>query len=278
MSDATLTGAVPGIPGASYRTASLPGALQNAIFINPWTQVADGKVLLHVPGVARYMMEGGVSISIHAEKDADPSSVDLFLKGPARGYLIHQRGEVPLEAATVIAPNGAAVALSSLSGMGNSTLAAELCRRGWRLVADGITRITFTAGRMLAWPSHDKVILWRSACESFGMDLKSLQQVRPGMEKYYVPMPAARGSAPLRTVVRLVRGETVARIETLAKGEILPSLQRWQYRWPQIEPLLAGHISPTIARMAEACQVVNITGAREKSPFELADIVTRVVQ
>jgi hypothetical protein len=275
MTDALFSGAVPGIPGAFYKPATLPDTLPDAVFINPWTQVASGKVLLEVPGVARYLTERTTGILVHAEKDADPRSVAFFLNGPARGFLIHQRGDAPLEASTVVSPGGAAVAFSASSGLGTSTLAVELCRRGWLLVADGITRVSLTAGRVLAWPSHDKVVLWRSACQSFGIDADTLQPIRSGMEKYYAPMPAARGSAPLRAVVRLVRGGGAASIVPVEKSEIVPSLRRWQYRWAQIEPFLDGHINPPVARMAENCQVLIMNGARDVSPFELADLVTR---
>jgi hypothetical protein len=278
MTRLDISGPVPGILGAYYRVAELPAALPDAILINPWTEVGGGKVLMRIPGVARYLIEGGADIAIDPEDTADFESVRHFLHGPARGYLIHQRGEVPLEAATVVSPGGSAVAISSTSGLGKSTLAAALCARGWKLVADGITRITLTAGRVLCWSSDDDADLWRNACISFGIDADALKQVRRGLEKYHAPMPAHRGPSPLRAVVRLVRGESVARMDALAREQIARSLQQWQFRWQQIAPLLpADEVNQAIIRIADICPVWNLSGAKEVSPFELADLVARSV-
>ena len=278
MTDTELSGAVPGILGATYRSADVPPSLPNPALFNPWTEADGARILMKIPHVARYLIEDGNKISIQPDPGADPRSVKLFLHVAARGYLIHQRFETPLNAVTVIAPNGAAVALSATSGLGKSTLAAELCRRGWLLVADSITRLTLTAGRVLAWPSDDKVVLWRSACESFGMDIASLEPIREGMEKFYVPMPSANGPVPLKAVVRIQRGSKIAQIDELSKEEAAASLPEWLFRWHQFTPFPpASQIHGTVQRIAQSCRVAHLSGAREVAPFELADLVARMV-
>src|ERR1700691_2451000 len=124
----SYAGTVPGVLGATIRDSlQLPERLQGAKRIDPWTDVLPGLVLFKVPGVARYLVADGATIDVQPDADADRNSVELFLHGSARGSLIHQRGELALEAASVLSPVGAAIALSSYSAIGKSTLAAELC-------------------------------------------------------------------------------------------------------------------------------------------------------
>jgi hypothetical protein len=272
----TFAGAVPGVLGAAIReVADLPEHLSNGRSVDPWTEGAPGSLLFTVPGIARYLVENGTSISVAPAPGADPRAVELFLHGPARGSLIHQRGELALEAATVVAPNGVAIAISGASGAGKSTIAAELCRRGWLLLADDITRVTWTRGRALAWPSHDAFKLWRNVCTEFGIDTQDLPRVREGMEKFFVTMTAATSPTVLRAVVRLQL------ISGLKMGDVRPgreaaALSECVFRWRQIEALRQRdnheHLSQQITKV---CRIQVLTGARDAPVEALADQIAK---
>jgi hypothetical protein len=270
----SFAGPVPGVLGAAIRdAASLPAHLSKAARVDPWTEAAPGALLFEVPGIARYLVENGTAINVAAEAGADPAAVTLFLHGSARGSLIHQRGELPLEATTVVAPNGNAIALSSFSGLGKSTVAATLCRRGWTLLADDITRVTWSRGRALAWPSHDSLKLWRDACEQLGVDTAQLSPARRGMEKFHVKMPAATAPAVLKAVIRLQRDNFVKLGDVRASA---PALSECTFRWRQIAPLgqQVAH-EELVRQIAGVCSVLALTGAREFALDTLADEIVK---
>jgi hypothetical protein len=274
----SYAGSVPGVLGATIRDSShLPERLQGAKRIDPWTDVLPGLVLFNVPGVARYLVADGATIDVQPAAGADRNSVELFLHGSARGSLIHQRGELALEAATVLSPGGAAIALSSYSAIGKSTVAAELCRRGWSLVADDITRVTWTGGRVMAWPSHDALKLWRDACVRFGTTIEDLPRTREGMEKFYVKMPSASSPATLKAVIRLYVGQQ-PRMRDVPVAHCAALLSECTFRRRQIAALKqqTGH-EQMLRIVASACRVMALNGARDVPSEVLADHIVRAV-
>ena len=272
----TFSGPVAGVLGASFRDVpQLPKSLPNALWLDPWTEANREAWMFAVPGVARYLIKNGVIIEVEAEPDADPSSIALFLQGAARGFLIHQRGELPLEAVTVAAPLGGAVAIAGYSGCGKSTLAAELCRRGWRLIAEDITRVTASAGRALAWPSHDSVKLWRDACETLGISRDQLPRVRSGMEKFYVKMPVMSRPTPLRSIIRLDGRPAMEWIEIPANQNPALLLQ-CTFRRLQMETLgRETDMELVVGQIAGSVRGVILGGAREQPVHVLADQIVR---
>jgi len=274
----SFAGMVPGVLGATIRDASrLPEHLPNATRVDPWTEATPETLLFTVPGIARYLVENGTTITVEPAPDAPRNAVELFLHGSARGTLIHQRGELPLEATTLVAPNGGAVALSGFSGSGKSTIAAELCRRGWSLISDDITRVTWARGRALAWPSHDALKLWKDACNSLEINTEALPRVREGLEKFQVKMPAASAPTVLRAVIRLQIVKYLRMVPLPADRGAL-TISESTFRWRQIAALRRQKDHETIVQQtARLCRVMILNGAREYSAAILADHIARAV-
>jgi hypothetical protein len=273
-----FSGAVPGILDATYRDEpQMPPNLPNAMRIDPWTEATSKRLLFAVPGIARYLVENGTTIGVEAAPDAARNAVELFLHGSARGFLIHQRGELALEAAALVTPTGRAVAISGSSGTGKSTLAAELCRRGWSLISDDITRVTWTRGRALAWPSHDAVKLWLDACERLQIDVRPLSRTRTGIEKFYVKMPAASAPTVLQTVVRLQFSSVFNSVE-IPTAQATAVLSDCSFRRRHIPALgrEADH-EGLLRQVAGVCRVVVLAGARGVPTEAFADQIARVV-
>jgi hypothetical protein len=273
-----FSGPLPGVLGATFHSETqLPAQLPNSKRLGPWAEVTPTRMLFTVPRVARYLVENGTTISIEAAPDAARSAVELFLHGSARGFLIHQRGEFALEAATLAAPNGRAVAISGTSGTGKSALAAELCRRGWSLIADDITRVTWTRGRPLAWPSHDAVKLWRDSCEGLGVDVTALQPIREGIDKFFVKMPAANAPVVLQTVIRLEFAGNVV-LSEIASAQAMPALLDCSFR-PRFIPAFTPQrdFEGNLRQVADACRVFALWGARGKPCEELADQILQAM-
>ena len=61
----------------------------------------DGALLLTVPDVGRYRIEGGHEIIVDPNTGVPERNVRLYLLGSAFGALLHQRGLLPLHANAV---------------------------------------------------------------------------------------------------------------------------------------------------------------------------------
>lgn len=269
-----LDGDVPGIPGAVVREVdSLPAHLEGGSKIGPCTEAMPGSLLFEVPGIARYLVRDGKTIDVCVRAGADRTAAALFAQTSARATLIHQRGELPLLAATVVSPGGRRIALAGPSSHGKSFLAAELCRRGWQLLADDITRITCTGSVAVAWPAGSKLKLWRDACETLGIEVSGLVPVRRDIGKYFYPVQASTAPSALAAIVRL----RVSASQGITPFE--PGLARFVVsdsaaRYNQIDPLgVRAEHDGIVARVCDATKVVALEGARAVGIREMAEFV-----
>jgi hypothetical protein len=275
----TLDGPVPGLPGATIREVdTLPDHLPGGVRIGPWTEAMPGALLFEVPGIARYLIRDGQTIEVAIGENADRGAAELFLHTSARGTLIHQRGELALNAVTLMAPNWKCVAICAPSGFGKSTLAAVLCRGGWMLVADNITRVTWNGTMPVAWPDDCRLKLWRDACEAMKFDVAKLKRVRGRMEKYYTPAPSAATPARLSVLVLLRLAERAA-ARPLNPTERQFCLAENTFRPRQIDALAVRPAHSRIVKeVAESCQGLCLEGGRRARLVEVARQITEAIR
>jgi hypothetical protein len=271
-------GPVAGIPDAIVRAVDkLPDHLPGAERAGMYAEAKPGQLLQRMPGIASYLARDGATIDVAAEQGADAGAVDLFLNGTARAALIHQRGELPLHAATLVPPRGnGAVAFCGPSGIGKSTLAAELSRRGWLLIADDTTRLTFDGTQAIAWRGRGTIKLWRDACQNLGRSTAGLERVREGMEKFFVPVPSARETTALAMVLELT--STTSGVTPVFGIQRIALLSEHTVRPRQIKPLgqLVHHLR-IVAQIAQATGIFHLGGARRDMVSALADRITDAV-
>ena len=269
----TVPEPVPGIPGAEMRQVDwLPDTLPGGAPAGTRMTAKPGQLLLIQPGVGTFLARDGAVIEFAPEADADTGAIDLILHGTARGALIHQRGELPLHAATLVPPGGTrAVAICGRSGAGKSTLGAELSRRGWMLVADDTTRVTWNGDHPLAWPSRDSIKLWKDACEAAGLDTTALTPVMRDYAKFYVQVSSHQQPVRLGTIIELAGEDLEA---TLSAGDKMALVSRHTYRPAHIQPLgvQREHVR-IVAQTASACAMLRLPGDRSLTVAELADRV-----
>lgn len=274
----SLDGPVPGIPGAIVReSASLPEHLANGGTIGPFTEAAPQELLFEVPGIARFLVRQGTKVDVEVAANSDRAAVRLFLDSSVRGALIHQRGELPLEAATMVTTSGSAVAICGSSGTGKSTLAAALSRRKWLLLSEGVTRVTWNGTTALAWPGEQRLHLWHDACEALGQNPDALERVRANLEKYYLPVETSAVFAPLEFVIRL----RVAPISAVAE---VPATQRADflaactYRPRHMVAMgLADAHARIVSIVSRDVRAFVLEGARECAIEELANQLCQAV-
>ncbi len=271
-----LQGPVPGMPGATIRrVANLPTELPDGKPAGSFAQAKPGHLLSVLPGVGAFSARDGTLIEFAHADDADQGALALHLGGTARGALIHQRGELPLHAATLVPPGGeTALAICGASGAGKSTLAAELCRRGWALVADDTTRVTWDGTHPVAWPSRDTIKLWKDACDAAGLDIADLRRVMNGLDKFYVRVAARDKPVRLGTIVEL---SPSGGADSLSAGDKMALVSRNTYRPAQILPLgiQRQHVR-IVAQTAAACALFRFPGDQTMSVSALADMVERL--
>jgi hypothetical protein len=188
-------------PDITVRLQSAPRTLAGGVAGGPNWEIAGEQVLLHVPRVARFLIEGGRHIGVELEPGASPREASVFVLGVSFGILLHQRGAMVLHGAAV-AKGGRALAICGASGEGKSTLATALCRAGFDFVADDICAVSLDdAGRPLVWPDGRQLKLWREAIERLGVAARQGAAVRDGIEKYFIGAPATALAAPRLTAV-----------------------------------------------------------------------------
>jgi hypothetical protein len=204
-------------PEVMIRRGIVPSALDDAGASGPTWQMTDRRLLLSIPGIARFLLTAGEHILVEPESDARLGDIPVFLVGTALGLLLHQRGSVVLHASAVEA-DGKAILFCGPSGAGKSTLAAALADRGYPLLADDLCVLSIDErGVPLAHPDGGRLKLWARAVEALGAGERRGAPVRSMLGKYYVEPPAVAGG-PL----------PVARIYQLreARGPVAPGIER----------------------------------------------------
>lgn len=173
------------VPDVVISFGAAPRSLNNVIASGPIWQTDGNAFLLHVPETASYLIANGETIIVDPLPGIEPSDLNVYLFGTAIGVLLHQRGILPLHASSVEV-NGKAFAFAGISGAGKSTLIAHLHRRGYRVLSDDITAVTFSARKQaLVQPGFPRVKLWADALEHIEHDPEELIRDHSGLDKYH---------------------------------------------------------------------------------------------
>ena len=95
---------------------------------------------LSYPVMGRFTVHGGNELIVPSVREATAKSIAAIVIGTALAHLCHQRGLVPLHAATVLR-NGRAIALAGSWGIGKSTLLDAFVRAGHRFMSDDLCAV-----------------------------------------------------------------------------------------------------------------------------------------
>jgi len=252
-----------GIEGIVARhVAALPDRIEGAVAVGPYSSARPGLLLRVVPGTGRFLARDGTSLEYWLEEGADPAAGEALLQGGILGALIHQRGELPLHATTLVAPGGAfALALAGASGAGKSTTAFALVRRGWTMLSDDLTRVTVDGGQPAAWPGRARLRLLADACDRFGIDARALRPAPNWPGKYLVDMTRWERPAPLAAMVVIDRSEGPLRAGRQRGGTAMRALADQTYRPHYIAALgCAQRHFELVAATAGYAKIFEVTG------------------
>lgn len=181
------------------------------------------------------LIRDGKSIEFEANPEQDAIAA-LHILGSCTGALLFQRGLIPLHGNTTTSNKGVAMFVGRI-GAGKSATTMAMLRRGHRLVADDISAVSIEAGKRAAGPSvvpgFPRLKLWRASLDHFGCDPDEFQHLRPGLDKFHVPVSGrfCDEPQPLRAIYILQPGETPeVRIRTLAGLAKLEALRPHLYK------------------------------------------------
>jgi hypothetical protein len=242
----------PGETDIAIRFGAVPERFDDPILTTPTLQLnADGVALYRIRNVAAYLIENGRSITIAPELPRDAPDIRLFLLGSVVGLLCHQRGVLPIHAASVEI-DGAAVAFAGCSGAGKSTLAAAFRRRGFRLLADDVTPMSLETMRFL--PGLRRIRLWADSARAAEWPTDRLERCRAGLEKFSQAFDDGFITAPLAPQAlfhlgRLHDADGGIMIDRLHGLDAVKRLSRQVYRWQTF----AGSVGKPVA-MSRAAQ------------------------
>ena len=239
-------------------------------------EISPGTFLMHVPGLAEYLVTAGRDIVIE-RCGGSAHDVITFLTGTVLAALLQQRGLVTFHAAAVATGTGA-VLFAAKSGMGKSSLLAALSERGYLMLSDDVTAVEVgAAGKPGALSAFPRTRLWADALDALGWRDRPRERVPEGPEKYQVPVerfcPAPQ---PLRAVYSLThKTQPHVGIERVLPGQLFEQLHKFIYRHRILRGLgkQALHFR-TLAAMANSVPVFRVI--RPVYPFLLDALADRI--
>jgi hypothetical protein len=228
------------------------------------------------------LVRDGKSIQFEANSAQDAVAA-LHILGSCTGALLFQRGLVPLHGNTTFSPHGAAMFVGKI-GAGKSATTMAMLRRGHRLVADDISAVSFESARRAAapvvMPGFPRLKLWRASLDYFGCDPAEFQHLRPGLDKFHVPVGDRFCDQPqtLRAIYILQPGDAPGvRVRTLSGLAKLEALRPHLYklRFPDaihnFPPLMG-----KLCRLVDTVKVSIVERPREGNTIEaVADAIER---
>jgi hypothetical protein len=173
-------------------------------------QSSASRVHLFWQGVGELLIEEGSRILITPDPSAVEDALRLFVLNAGLGVLLHQRGLLVLHGSGVVVGDHV-VGLLGRKGWGKSTTAMALRQRGHSVISDELLVIRCQADgppSVLSGPATMK--LWSDALSSIGSDVRGLDRVRPGVDKYFVNTSTITGEFPLSTLFLLGVGDTLS--------------------------------------------------------------------
>ena len=176
-----------------YRDTVSEYGLTDGKKLGPFLQTTPDQLWLTVPDVARFLIRRGREIIYHPLSNADEDSIRVFMLGSCIGALLFQRGFLVLHGNAFEVEDGCVICVGQ-SGAGKSTLAAEMMRRGYRIISDDVCPLD-AAGNAI--PGMPRIKLWQDSADKLGIDTSGLRRIRPWLEKFNYPLHEQYCNTPL---------------------------------------------------------------------------------
>lgn len=226
-----------------------------------WFSANARQALLHLPGVASFLVEDGRSVAVWRPPGHDAAFCRLVLDGTVLGLLLAQRGRFALHANAVDTGTGSAVLIAGDRGAGKSTTTVQLKTMGYTVLADDICPLEVCGDEVRLHPTGRSLRLGADSVKTLGVD-PGEGNWEPATDKFLFPVPLPLRSAPpvVSTVVILVRGQAVKDPEAAPADGLLKlrHLQSHLYRAEFLRTVFAAQAFAWAAALAERLSVVTL--------------------
>lgn len=215
-------------------------------------QCNDAEFLFEITEAGRFLIRQAKEICVEHKPGATDDDVRPFLLGTALGVLFHQRGMVPLHAATIDVAGGC-VAFVGSSGAGKSTLAGALADRGFPVISDDVCYLDFSDRESVkAWPGVRRLRLWEDAIAALSLNGAGAVRELGGYNKFLVPLREISDPVGPRRLLRVYQLEDGQEAISQIRGAaVLETLLHNVYRLEYAEYMgLKPAIFQLCARMA----------------------------
>ncbi|AOZ92689.1 aldolase [Paenibacillus crassostreae] len=195
--------------------------------------VTEDLIMFMIPNLAIFAVEGGTTITISSEKDANEDKLRLYVLGSCMGAILLQRKILPLHGSAVVIDHKAYAFIGD-SGHGKSTLASAFIQRGFQLLTDDVIAVTLDQHNIpYVTPAYPQQKLWQESLDTFGMNSDQFRPVFDRETKYAIPVTShfSIDPLPLAGVFELIKMDcSQPEIRAIEKLERLPLLYRHTYR------------------------------------------------
>lgn len=244
LPEASGTAAEPtdnGNPDVIIRQGKVPPEIADFVAMADTYEVGQHTILLTVPGVARFLMDAGKSITVELSKNAETQVVRTYLLGMALGAILHQRGLLVLHG-SAIDYHGSCIGFLGQSGAGKSTMATLLSSHGHLILSDDVLVIRpGVDGRPQVSPGLPTLKMWPDIADQL-MASKAPAFQKPSLTKRRIHIPSAFATkpVPLRAlyVLRwLLPQSAAAEIDAVNIFDGVAELRKNSFRGELISPL-----------------------------------------
>ena len=191
-----LAGVIGGTADVSIKCGDVPNKVDSPLEITHYYQAGNDEFLFRIDRIATFYVAKGKQIIVKTCSSANPSLVRLYLLGTVMGILLMQRGNLPIHGSTVDI-NDCGVIFTGISGVGKSTMAFALHKRGYKLLADDVSVLTCNQGKFQVQPGYPLQKIWPDSAAMLGIDITAYNRVVEGRDKCVVPVVERFNRCPL---------------------------------------------------------------------------------
>lgn len=199
LSDMPLVQLLPGIDPALEtitinRVEAFAGRPNDAPQVGSCAKAAANYLSVTVEGIVDFEVHDGTTLLYRPYDGIELECLQVFLMGSGLGALLMQRGLLVLHG-NAVEIDGTCVLCVGPSGIGKSTAAAGLLRRGFQVISDDVCAIN-AQGQVIPGIPHIK--LWQEAADALNVNTTGLSRIRGELEKFRVPLGNAFHADPVR--------------------------------------------------------------------------------
>lgn len=236
--------------------------------------VADGR-LLRFHGVADFHVSpAGDAIRCAPTAGCTPITLRHLLLDQVLPLVMSQRGRLVLHASAVHLDGFGTVAFAGAAGLGKSTLATALGRRGGAIVADDSLVVDDRGGVLQAVPGYPGVRLWRDALHGLGVSRPDRVAQYTSKARIGRPHLEFRSRpSPLKAIFMLgprTRSGTAAHAQPIAARDRLVALTRAAYVMDVTDRHQLTSIFVALAELATRVPVADLRVADDRRRLDAA--------